>query len=235
MGRALIAWWREHHARFGWWKTARTAARETFEFLRDSMPQRLRQRWGDIDYDLETRADTTSARLGWKTRLLGALTSPYQPTDPALFREMMECLGIRDWSRFTFIDLGSGKGRTLLMAAEYPLQKIIGVELLPELHEIAQRNVRDFRPAGSQCRIIEARCGDARSFEFPPEPTILYLFNPLPQTGLEAVIANIADSLQTHPRPLYVIYHNPLLEPVLASNRLLSKRSGTAQYVIYSS
>ena len=34
---------------------------------------------------------------------------------------------------FTFIDLGSGKGRTLLMASDYPFRRIIGLELLEEL------------------------------------------------------------------------------------------------------
>src|SRR5579871_6322821 len=88
--RALARWWREHLAQEGWWVASKIAARESFEFLRDSTPGRLRQRWGDVDYDMDTRADTTSARLNWRTRLLGVLAgAPYQPTDPALFREML--------------------------------------------------------------------------------------------------------------------------------------------------
>jgi len=46
-----------------------------------------------------------------------------------------------DFHDFIFIDLGSGKGRTLLMASDYPFRRIVGVELLLALHQIAQENL----------------------------------------------------------------------------------------------
>lgn len=91
------------------------------EFALDSLPSRRRQRYGDVDYDWDFRVDTTSANVGWRDRLLGMLHSPYQPTDPALFHEMLDSLKI-DFRDFTFIDIGSGKGRTLLMASDYPFR-----------------------------------------------------------------------------------------------------------------
>ncbi len=42
---------------------------------------------------------------------------------------MMAALPI-EFNQFTFIDLGSGKGRTLLMASDFPFRKILGVEIL---------------------------------------------------------------------------------------------------------
>jgi len=44
-----------------------------------------------------------------------------------------------DLSKFTFIDLGAGKGRALLMASDYLFQKIIGVEFMPELHHARRK------------------------------------------------------------------------------------------------
>src|SRR5205807_2276797 len=49
-----------------------------------------------------------------------------------------------DLGRFTFIDLGSGKGRVLLVAAQYPFRSVIGVEFSKTLHDIAQSNIHKF-------------------------------------------------------------------------------------------
>src|SRR5258707_8821717 len=150
-------------------------------YLRDSTPERRRSRYGDMEYDWEHRVNTTSGGVGWRERLLGVFHSPYQPTDAVLFREMMATLPI-DFNQFTFVDLGSGKGRTLLMASEYAFRRIVGVELLPELHRIAQENLRKFKSEKQRSFHLESRGEDARSFIFPNEPIMLYLFNPLSPT-----------------------------------------------------
>ena len=203
-----------------------------WEFVRESTPSRRRQRYGDVDYDWDFRVDTTSATVGWRERLLGALHSPYQATEPALFHEMLSHLKI-DFRDFTFIDLGSGKGRTLLMAADYPFRRIVGVELLSALNNIAQENIRRYKSDSQKCFAVESVCSDAREFVFPPEPVVLYLFNPLPEPGLEQVIANLERSLRENSRQVYVLYHNPLLEHVMARCVGLKKLVGTQQYSIY--
>ena len=96
-----------------------------------------------MEYDWEHRVNTTSGTVGWRERLLGVFHSPYQPTDAGLFQEMMAILPI-DFREFTFVDLGSGKGRTLLMASEYPFRRIVGVEILPELHRAAEENIANY-------------------------------------------------------------------------------------------
>jgi len=204
-----------------------------WEFLRDSLPARRRQRYGDVDYDWDHRVDTTSATVDWHDRLLGLLHSPYQPSDPALFHEMLAALKI-NFSDFTFIDIGSGKGRTLLMASDYPFRRILGAELLPGLHRIAQENIRKYKSDSQRCFAIESICADARDFIFPPEPTVLYLFNPLPEAGLVQMLGNLEQSLREHPRPVFVIYHNPVLQGVLAESKWLRKVGGTHQYSTFS-
>ena len=104
-----------------------------------------------MEYDWEHRVNTTSGTVGWRERLLGVFHSPYQPTDAALFQEMMASLPI-DFSEFTFMDLGSGKGRTLLMASEYPFRRIVGVEILPELHRLPRKILPATRARRSNVR-----------------------------------------------------------------------------------
>lgn len=198
------------------------------EFSRDSLPSRRRQRYGDMDYDWDHRVDTTSATVGWRDRLLGLLHSPYQPTDPALFHEMLGNLDI-PFEDFVFIDIGSGKGRVLLMAADYPFRRILGIELLLELHRVGEENIARYKNDSQRCFAIESICGDAVEFCFPLEPLVVYLFNPLPELGLIQLLGNLEQSLREHPRPVFVIYHNPVLGQVLAS-KSLKRIGGTHQY-----
>lgn len=231
-------WWNDIARREGRLEATSQLLGALWGFARDSTPERRRQRYGDADYDWDHRVNTTSAALGWHDRLLGVFHSPYQPTEADLFHEMIEALRQQfhvDFRDFLFIDLGSGKGRTLLMASDYPFRRIIGVELLPALHQVATENLSKYRSESQKCFAVESTCADATSFQLPIEPTVLYLFNPLPETGLKRVIANLERSLQAHPRPLYVLYHNPLLEPVLSASATLRKTGGTHQFAIYAS
>jgi SAM-dependent methyltransferase len=210
----------------------RTLAAKLWEFMLDSTPARRRQRYGDIDYDWDNRVDTTSATVGWKDRLHGLFHSPYQPTEPTLFRQMVRSLPV-NFSQTTFVDIGSGKGRTLLMASDFPFRRILGVELLPELHRIAENNLLRYKSDSQKCTVIETVCEDARRFAFPTDAMVVYLFNPLPEAGLIRVISNLERSLEESRRAVHVLYHNPLLERVLAESKCFKKISGTHQYSVY--
>jgi SAM-dependent methyltransferase len=225
-------WWVQAASYEGSVRATRRLLCVLWEFVRDSTPDRLRSRFGDADYDWDHRVNTTSGAVGWRDRLLGQFHSEYQPTEPAAFHEMLDFLQAQaqiDLRDFIFIDLGSGKGRTLLMASDYPFQRIIGVELLPALHQIAVDNLAKYKSDTQKCFALESICVDATLFPFPDDPLVLYMFNPLPEPGLRRVIANLGRSLQAHRRPVYVLYHNPLLDHVLGEGAALKKFASTDQ------
>jgi SAM-dependent methyltransferase len=230
--RALRGYWKRERAAAGGLAAARGLAQAGWEFLRDSLPSRKRRRYGDAEYDWEFRVDTTSATVSWRTRLLGLLHSAYQPIEPELFREILNSLGI-DFSEFTFIDVGSGKGRALLLAAEYRFRRVVGVELMPELNKVAEENIRRFPTEKRACGEIRAICGDATEFSFPNEPLVVFLFNPLPETGLRKLIENLEDSLRESPRTGYVIYANPVFAEIVAGCSALAQTGGTHQYSVF--
>lgn len=230
--RSLLGWWRDARERDGWIGASQLFLELVFEFLRDSLPSHRRQRFGDVDFDWDHRVDTTGATVSWRDRLLGLLHSPYQPTEPELFHEMLAGLTI-DFRQFVCIDIGSGKGRVLLMAADYPFRRVIGVELLPALHRAAEENIAKYKSPLQQCFAFETFCQDAGEFVFPLEPLLVYLFNPLPETGLVQLLNNLEQSLKSQPRPVYVLYHNPLLENALRRCSWLSKIAGTRQYSVF--
>jgi SAM-dependent methyltransferase len=229
--KSFRIWWiRERSA--GPLAAVRKLGGVIWEFLRESLPEQTRRRYGDMDYDWAFRVDTTSATVGWRTRLLGLLHSPYQPIDAALFHEMMAALEV-DFRECTFIDVGSGKGRALLLALEYPFRKILGVELLPALNQIAQENIRKLSRPGRRHEAVEAICGDATEFRFPLDPLVVLLFNPLPETDLRKLMRNLEGSLRENRRPLHVIYANPVFEDIVGNSPILTKVGGTHQFAIF--
>lgn len=228
--------WKERRLQRGFLRGTGDLLASVWEFARDSTPSRLRSRFGDADYDWDYRVNTTSGAVGWRDRLLGTFYSLYQPTEPSAFKEMIETLQEKrnlNLDEFAFIDLGSGKGRTLLMASDYPFRRIVGVELLPSLHKIAQENVSRYKSESQRCFALESFCADATSFPLPEEPLLLYLFNPFPESGVRRTVENLKNGLQLHPRPAYVLYHNPQIERVLAEQSFLRKIAGTRQYSIF--
>lgn len=228
------AWWREYTQEYGWASTSALLFRNLWEFALESTPAHRRQRYGDVEFDWDHRVNTTSATVHWKTRLLGFFHSAYQPTELAAFQEMMASLPI-DFRQFTFLDLGSGKGRTLLMASDYPFRRIIGVELFGELHKAALQNIRGYRSAAGPSNTIEPIHADARDYQLPNEPLVIFLFNPLPELALSRVVQNLRRSLQEQPRPVWVLYHNALLEKVLQSSGFLERVGGASQFSLYKS
>src|SRR5260370_570514 len=110
--RAAWRWWRDVAARDGRVAATRRLLTELWEFIRDSTPERRRQRYGDADFDWDHHVNTTSAAVGWRDRLLGVFHSAYQPSEPAIFHEMLDALRRQfglGFPALTLIDLGSVK------------------------------------------------------------------------------------------------------------------------------
>src|SRR5947209_1728591 len=233
---AGVQYWRDLSARSGVLAATAGLFKAVWSFVRNSTPERQRRLYGDFDFDWEYRVNTMSGGVGWRERLLGELHSLYQPTEPAAFHEMMQNLGNithLDFSEFVFLDLGSGKGRTLMMASDYPFQRIIGVELLPALNQVAQENLARYQNISQKCFAIESVCADASSFPLPAAPLVLYMFNPFPELPLRRVLGHVVEGLGGNPRPVYVLYHNPVQEHVLTENPHFHKIAQQPQYSIF--
>lgn len=114
-----------------------------------------------------------------------------------------------DVGTFTFIDLGCGAGKALLIAWGRGFGRLIGVELSPKLASLARQNVIRYRgPKGSGT--VEITEGDARSITFPEGPIVLFLYDPFDGTVMGEVVERLTESLRRSPRRAYVLYHVPL-------------------------
>ncbi len=169
------------------------ANRIVLEFLQDQ--------WFDRTRHVRTAGAVSLPRAGI-SRSEAPDSEWYVPARPSHIREALKAAPVQDVSNYTYIDLGSGKGRTLFVAAEFPFRRIVGVELSRRLHQAACANIRSFRPRG---RVIESIHANAADFELPPEPLVLYLFNPFGATTMQRFLDNLADSMHPQPRHLVVI------------------------------
>src|SRR5436190_10463136 len=105
-----------------------------------------------------------------------AETGGYEATPRAPFRRIVKSLGL-DYERYTFVDMGSGKGAVLLYAAEFPFREIVGVEFSPALHAVAERNLAAYG-GHKVCRNIKTLRMNAADFPLPAGPALLFFFNP---------------------------------------------------------
>jgi len=231
--RVFARHWRESVRYFGWWRSLRELVSATWDALVELLPSRRKARFGDLDYDWEHSVDTTRSNVGLRTQFLTGVTArPYFATEPWLFQQIMQALPV-DFSKFTFIDLGSGKGRVLLMASDYPFQKIVGVEFMPELHRAAQRNIAGYSSDRQRCREIETVRMDARDFQFPSGPLVVYLFNPFSESTFAQVLENLSRSLEQSPRPIYIAYRFTEFEELLVRADWLEEIVATEQWAVY--
>ena len=167
--------------------------------------ERLIVKTRDILYDLRHRVRTRGvvpiAELG-----LTRDSIQYEGIAPKTLRKALAALGPLD--RYTFVDLGSGMGRAMLVASELPFRRIVGVEIAPELHAIACENVRRYR-GRQQCRDIHLLQLDALRYEPAGEETVFFFNFPFREAFMTRVVGNIERSLETHPRRAFLVFVNP--------------------------
>jgi SAM-dependent methyltransferase len=117
----------------------------------------------------------------------------------------------------TFVDLGAGMGRAVLLASALGFKAVIGVELHPTLAGIARKNAALWRGAGREVgpmRIVE---GDAAEFELPAGPVLVFLFNPFGAPVMRRLLKNLGMQLQLRPAAVSLLYVNNEQEGVLES------------------
>ena len=107
----------------------------------------------------------------------------------------------------TFLDLGSGKGRAVIVAATLPFRRAIGIEFALELAAISRSNIERAQHRLT-CADIEILEMDASEFNIPCDVSVIHFYNPFFGATLSAVVGKIVDSLHTTPRKITILYGN---------------------------
>jgi hypothetical protein len=107
---------------------------------------------------------------------------------------------------YTFIDLGCGKGRALLLASRWPFRQVVGIELNPQLASIAESNARHWQDLGEARSQITIQVGDATQPSLPAGPTVLFFYNSFAQPLVQRLCGYLSHSAAAH--PVHLIYQN---------------------------
>jgi hypothetical protein len=157
-------------------------------------------------FDLIRGTDTGGIDPLWKFNIDSPNASSgvrYQPSPEEAIADAIRFLNNVDPNHTTFVDLGCGKGRPLIVASELGFRQIIGVEFASELVDAAKANL-------SHLGIVASvyHC-DAAEFEFPAEPMVVFLYNPFGPDVLARVLENLRG------RAVHIIYRAPLHADIL--------------------
>src|SRR5258708_30940051 len=143
------------------------------------------------------------------------MNNGYSAVAPSVFRE-----ACRRWSAtlppsaahiqaYSFVDVGAGKGRALLLAAELPFRKVIGVELSEELASIAQKNITIWKSLARPRTKIRVLREDAVEFRWPRTPLLVYLNNPFDCALVERLVSQLAAAAVSGPGLIDILYVKP--------------------------
>jgi SAM-dependent methyltransferase len=143
----------------------------------------------------------------------------YYAVAPSVFRAMIvrwrRCKPPVPLDEYTFIDLGAGMGRAVLLASEYRFRDVVGIELHPTLARIGRRNLALWRAAGRAVAPARMICRDATDFALPAGPCVAFLFNPFAGPVLRQVLRNWGRTLAERGGQLDILYVNNEQEGVL--------------------
>ncbi len=132
----------------------------------------------------------------------------YEATPTRIFEFVLDNLNI-EHERFEFVDLGSGKGRVLLLASRRPFRRVTGVEFSSELAATAAANIEAFRRRVPGCAPTRSVHGDATQFEWPDGNLCVYAYNPFDEHVMTAVLRNLVDAMSSAHRRVVLVYYNP--------------------------
>ena len=195
----------------GPWRTARIlGSRLRREFFPAPVPTH--------PFDLEHGVDTSG--LLFAQHLVSGHAhddhiNAYWGTAPSGFRGVLERwqqaldgtpYGIED---YTFIDIGCGKGRVLMLASEAPFRQIVGVELNPELTAIAESNMTKWKTAAQPSPDIQVLNLDALAAPIPDTPAVLYIYNSFNLYVMMPLLERLTTLSLTRSTPIDLIYAQP--------------------------
>ena len=148
-------------------------------------------------------------------------STAYYGVAPSVFHAL-----VRRWRRMrpaarmeetTFVDLGAGMGRAVLLASELRFKSVVGVELHPTLAGIARKNTRIWRAAGRERSPIQIVEGDAVEFALPEGPVLVFLFNPFAAPVLRRLLKAWRKRPAGQAKALDILYVNNEQEGMLES------------------
>jgi SAM-dependent methyltransferase len=152
-------------------------------------------KWVDVDF-FETASQN-------KSRAVRYQATKVRPLAKLLSKLRLPTTG-------SFLDLGCGKGRVLLIASQLGYRRVVGVEFCSHLCRQARQNVDRFRTQHPDCSPIDVIESDVALYRFAGDESVLFMYNPFDQVVVKQTMDNVRTSVRMMPRDIWLIYNTPL-------------------------
>ena len=165
----------------------------------------------DVAYGVRT-SGTLPAWLLRSGSAADAHSTAYAGCQPSCLRAALRSIPNLDCA--SFFDLGCGLGRAMIVASEFPLAAVRGVELSPALASTAQRNVQTAaaRHPGRPAMTVDQ--GDASQAPLPEGRLVVFLYHSFGPALVERVARRVLDHAQDCGE-VFFVYENPVHGAVL--------------------
>jgi len=140
------------------------------------------------------------------------LGNKYQPVGYRRLKKILK-LATSINPKSTFVDVGCGLGRPILVALELGFQRVIGVDISNELIEICKKNF------GVNSNKIKLFCCDIDDYVFPEGDLTIFLFNPFGKDRLAKLLLKLNITGNTG----LIIYFNPKHHEVFDKSKLVKE------------
>ena len=172
----------------------------------------------DLEHGVETGGLLGPEAIGTGHPHDGQATA-YFGSQPSVFHGLMSC-----WIEelraageclqdFTFVDIGCGKGRVLMLASEFPFRQVVGVESSALLVRAALANLALWNRTHRACADIRVVEADVLEYPPPVTPTLLFMYHPFEEELFGRWVSSLPPARSA---PLYFAYLNPVHEQLLA-------------------
>jgi len=114
----------------------------------------------------------------------------------------------------TYVDIGAGKARMLIIAAEHGFKKVLGIEYVPSL---AQTGVENCETALKDMKDVEwANLAiDGTKMKYPDTDLLVFVNNSFDRPMFDDWLNNLLKDLKDNPREMVLIYNHSICSHVL--------------------
>lgn len=133
-----------------------------------------------------------------------------RPCQPAPYRVLIDIAAHMQATGFplrSFVDVGCGAGRPLAYFSSLGFDRMVGIEINPDVAEGARQNIGQIKRTWNRAGRIDILTADILTAEIDLTGSIIYLANPFGRTTMQAFAAKLKAQLQARPDRGVLLYY----------------------------
>jgi 16S rRNA G966 N2-methylase RsmD len=141
----------------------------------------------------------------------------YTPLPYPMIFKMLAQLQLKETD--VFVDVGAGKGRVTCCVSRTAIARVVAIEVNEEL---LQQTIKNGKVVRGRRTSIDPLLISAADYSYS-DATVIYLYNPFNGPIVKEVLDSLSRSYYQRPRPMRIVYANPVHEELFDSCEWMMK------------